>query len=114
VPPEILLLDPWWRNLVYNIATVQFDHRILALAVAGTALALCARVRRDPAARSRDRRWAAALAVAVVLQLAAGISTLLLRVPLTLAALHQSGALVVFTCTLGLLHALARTGELQP
>jgi heme a synthase len=114
VPPEILLLDPWWRNLVYNMATVQFNHRILALAVAATALALCARVLRDPDARPRDRRWAAALAVAVVLQLAAGISTLLLRVPLSLAALHQAGALVVFTCALGLLHALARARELHP
>jgi Cytochrome oxidase assembly protein. len=67
-----------------------------------------------PAALPRDRRWAAALALAVVLQLAAGISTLLLRVPLALAALHQCGALVVFTCALGLLHALARTERLQP
>jgi heme a synthase len=82
--------------------------------VAATALALCARVLRDPDARPRDRRWAAALAVAVVLQLAAGISTLLLRVPLSLAALHQAGALVVFTCALGLLHALARARELHP
>jgi len=114
VPPEILLLDPWWRNLVYNMATVQFDHRILALAVAATALSLSARVLRDPAAGPRERRWAAALALAVALQLAAGISTLLLRVPLALAALHQSGALVVFTCALGLLHALARTRELHP
>ncbi|HET9471299.1 MAG TPA: COX15/CtaA family protein [Usitatibacter sp.] len=114
VPPEILLLDPWWRNLVYNMATVQFDHRVLALAVAATALALCARVLRDPGARALERRWAAALAVAVALQLTAGISTLLLRVPLTLAALHQAGALVVFTCAVGLLHALARTRELQP
>jgi len=55
-----------------------------------------------------------ALAVAVVLQLSAGISTLLLRVPLPLAALHQSGALVVFTCAVGLWHALARTRELHP
>jgi cytochrome c oxidase assembly protein subunit 15 len=114
VPPEILLLDPWWRNLVYNMATVQFDHRILALAVAATAWVLSARVLRDPAARPRDRRWAAALALAVTLQLAAGISTLLLRVPLVLAALHQSGALVVFTCAVGLLHALARTQAITP
>jgi len=71
-------------------------------------------VLRDPAARARDRGWAVALAVAVVLQVAAGISTLLLRVPLPLAALHQSGALVVFTCAVGLLHALARTRELHP
>ena len=23
VPPEVMLLEPWWRNFVYNMATVQ-------------------------------------------------------------------------------------------
>ena len=27
VPPEILMLEPWWRNFFWNMATVQFDHR---------------------------------------------------------------------------------------
>jgi heme A synthase len=36
-----------------------------------------------------------------------------LRVPIPLAALHQAGAVIVFTCALGLLHALTRTEELQ-
>jgi cytochrome c oxidase assembly protein subunit 15 len=41
-------------------------------------------------------------------QVAAGIATLLMRVPVPLAAIHQSGAVVVFTCALGLLHSLTR------
>lgn len=108
IPPEILLLDPWWMNLVNNMATVQFDHRVLALVVAAVAWSLAWRVGRAPAARARERLWAKLLAAAVLLQLAAGISTLLLRVPVPLAAAHQAGALVVFTCALGLWHALAR------
>ena len=27
VPPDILVLEPWWRNFFWNMATVQFDHR---------------------------------------------------------------------------------------
>ena len=30
VPPEIMMLVPWWKNFFYNMATVQFDHRLLA------------------------------------------------------------------------------------
>ena len=106
VPPEILSIEPWWKNFVYNMATVQFDHRTLALVIALVAAVLWWRVRRDPSADGRARGWAHALAAAVALQLAAGISTLLLRVPLPLAALHQAGAVIVFTCALGVLRAL--------
>ena len=30
VPAEIMMLAPWWKNFFYNMATVQFDHRLLA------------------------------------------------------------------------------------
>src|SRR6202521_1771533 len=30
VPPEIMQISPWYLNFVNNIATVQFDHRLLA------------------------------------------------------------------------------------
>ncbi|HSS29047.1 MAG TPA: COX15/CtaA family protein, partial [Usitatibacter sp.] len=57
-----------------------------------------------------SRLWADALVMAVLLQVCAGIATLLTRVPLPLAALHQAGALVVFTCALGLAHSLGPIG----
>jgi cytochrome c oxidase assembly protein subunit 15 len=114
VPPEILELDPLWKNFVYNMATVQFDHRVLAIVVALAAIALAWRVLSDPAHARREKAWSWALLAAVALQLALGISTLLLRVPIALAAAHQAGAVVVFTCALGLAHALARTRRLQP
>ena len=115
VPPEILELTPAWKNFIYNMATVQFDHRVLALVIAATAASLVWRVLRDPASRPRERAWSWALLAAVALQIAAGISTLLLRVPIPLAALHQAGAVVVFTCALGLLHSLSRdAGRLHP
>ena len=113
VPPEILALHPWWLNFANNMATVQFDHRVLAMGIALLALSLVWRVERDPRAAVREKRWAWALLAAVALQLAAGISTLLPRVPLPPAALHHARAVAVFTCALGLLHALSRTADLH-
>src|SRR5439155_5257079 len=34
IPPGILLLEPWYRNLTDNMTTVQFDHRLLAWVLA--------------------------------------------------------------------------------
>lgn len=113
IPPGLWVIDPWWLNLVNNIALVQLDHRLLAYAIAIVALTLAWRVLREPASRMKERRWAWALAIAVALQVSAGITTLLMHVPIALAAIHQSGAVIVFTCALGLLHALTRTEELQ-
>jgi cytochrome c oxidase assembly protein subunit 15 len=107
IPPETLSLTPWWRNFVYNMAAVQLVHRTLALVIVLTAATLWLRLPRAGAS-DRARIWSDVLLVAVAAQVAAGITTLLLRVPVPLAALHQSGAVVVFTCALGLLHAVTR------
>jgi cytochrome c oxidase assembly protein subunit 15 len=108
VPPEILSLTPWWKNFVYNMATVQFVHRCLAVVIALTAIALWLRLPRDGAS-DRGRIWSDVLVFAVAGQIALGITTLLMRVPVPLAALHQSGAVIVFTCALGVLHSVTRT-----
>jgi cytochrome c oxidase assembly protein subunit 15 len=105
IPPEILLVDPWWSNFVHNMATVQFVHRWLAMLVALLAVALWLRLPRAGAS-DRARIWGDLLVLAVVAQVSIGIATLLMRVPLPLAALHQAGAVIVFTCALGLLHSL--------
>jgi len=110
VPDELWLIDPWWMNLVHNMATVQFVHRWLAMVIALAAVTLWWRVRRDAAADLRARLWSHFLLGAVVVQISVGIATLLLRVPLPLAALHQCGALAVFTCAIALLHALRGAG----
>jgi len=107
IPPEILALAPWWKNFVYNMATVQFVHRCLAIVIALTAGALWLRLPRAGAGE-RARIWSDLLILAVALQIALGITTLLMRVPVPLAALHQSGAVIVFTCALGVLHSVTR------
>ena len=34
IPPEIFMIEPWYRNFFDNIATVQFDHRLIAWVLA--------------------------------------------------------------------------------
>jgi cytochrome c oxidase assembly protein subunit 15 len=98
-------LSPWIANLFENVAAVQFNHRLLAVATVAGALALWLwSLRRDiaPAAHGGF----AALAILALVQLALGITTLLLVVPVTLGALHQAGAILVLTATLWTLYLL--------
>jgi cytochrome c oxidase assembly protein subunit 15 len=106
VPPELFLIDPWWKNFFWNMATVQFDHRLTALALAIVVPVTWWKVRADPGLPARAR-WGAGLLVALLaLQVALGIATLLLVVPLPLAAAHQAGAVLVFAAALNVAHAL--------
>jgi cytochrome c oxidase assembly protein subunit 15 len=99
VPPGLFELTPWYLNFFENIATVQFNHRMLAIAVVVGVFAFWWRVRRaglSPGAR----RPVHGLALAAAIQAGLGIATLLLMVPTPLAAAHQAVAVVVFTLAL--------------
>jgi cytochrome c oxidase assembly protein subunit 15 len=104
-PSELLLLTPWWRNVVWNMVTIQFDHRMVAYGLLLSVVGLGASLR-DPGLPARARRAGLALAVTVVAQAVLGISTLLLVVPILLAVLHQALAVVVFALALHVLYAL--------
>ncbi|HUI94113.1 MAG TPA: COX15/CtaA family protein [Xanthobacteraceae bacterium] len=86
--------QPLWRNFFENTLTVQFDHRMLAYTVLIVALlhAFDAVRAKGPAATG-----AVVVTLAVTLQAALGILTLLYVAPLGLALAHQGMALVVLT-----------------
>jgi cytochrome c oxidase assembly protein subunit 15 len=103
VPREIMLIDPWYLNFANNMATVQFDHRAIAWALAILVPVFWWRARASaPVVRSAGHLMLAALA----LQFTLGIATLLLVVPLPLAAAHQAGAMLLFAASLNASHAL--------
>ena len=108
VPPEIMLIDPWYLNFFNNMATVQFDHRALALALVLLIALFWWRVRTTPDVSRRARIGMHLLLALLVVQVALGIATLLLVVPLPLAAAHQAGALLLFAASLNVAHALRR------
>ena len=109
VPPETLSLDPWWLNFFNNMATVQLDHRLLAWLLLAGVTWLWLRVRRSDAG-PRARRGASLLLGLVVVQFALGVATLLLVVPVPLAAAHQGVATLVFAAALYTAHALHGSG----
>jgi heme a synthase len=106
VPSEIFMLEPWWRNFFWNMATVQFDHRFIAWLLAFLVPLLWWRLKSTAGLPSRARIGGHLLLTFVALQIALGIATLLLVVPVPLAAAHQAGAVLVFGAALNVAHAL--------
>src|SRR5208282_1411603 len=106
VPPEILMLEPWYRNFTNNMATVQFDHRLLAAILALLVPWFVWRVHRTADLPAPARRAAELFLALLAVQIALGIATLLLVVPLALAAAHQAGALMLFAAALNARHTL--------
>ncbi len=106
VPAEILSLGPVWKNFFYNMATVQFDHRLLALIVTLAVLLLWTKIARLPRTSRRVRVGTYWLLAMLAAQVTLGVLTLVLVVPVPLAALHQAGALLLFAAALHLAHAL--------
>ena len=106
VPAELLMLDPWWRNFFWNMATVQFNHRAIAWLIALTIPVLWWKLRTTEALPPRARVGGHLLLALVIVQIALGIATLLLVVPIPLAAAHQAGAVLVFATALNVAHAL--------
>ncbi|KAB2961921.1 MAG: heme A synthase, partial [Thermoanaerobaculia bacterium] len=94
IPPGMGSLPTLRENLLDNVVTLHFTHRALAwalLALSGVFLWRVLRDRRAPGLRPAAVR----LGVALALQFALGVATVVLRVPLALAAAHQAGAVLV-------------------
>ena len=107
IPPGTLALDPVWRNFFDNMTTVQLDHRILAITTLIVIVVYWFKAR-SADLPGRTRAAVNALMHTAVLQVALGITTLLMAVPVFLGAMHQMIAMVLFTVALYVLHSLRR------
>lgn len=108
VPAGYLALDPWWRNLFDHIPAVQFNHRLLGVLTAVAGLGIW-RMSAGEDHAAAVRHWGRAVGLMAVVQIGLGIATLLLRVPVSLAVLHQAGAVVLLCLGLLVVHAARRT-----
>ena len=99
--PGDAFATPW--SPFEDPVTAQFIHRWLAVTVVVLALTLWLRRRRIADAAARPIALLAAMAL---VQASLGIATLLLQVPIPLAAAHQAGAVVLWTLTLWALHRM--------
>lgn len=105
IPQAIFYQEPLWRNFFENIATVQFDHRLLATLTFCGVIGLWWAARRY-ALPPRLRLGYHLLLAMVAIQVSLGISTLLLHVPIPLASAHQAGAVVLLTLLVYVNHGL--------
>jgi cytochrome c oxidase assembly protein subunit 15 len=96
VPPleQLMQLSPWWTNLVHNVTTVQLAHRLTAYCVLALAILQVIAVKRAIGRGGAYRRAHIVFGL-VFLQAIAGIATLLLAVPISIALLHQALAMLV-------------------
>lgn len=109
IPDEILEMQPVWRNFFENTATVQFDHRMLAVTTLGSIWSSYAYARSGGHWTAVPRSARVALTAVThmsALQVGLGIATLLMYVPVPLAAVHQLGSLVLLTLVIGSTHSL--------
>lgn len=105
LPDEYLFMQPAYYNFFENPATAQFNHRVLAVMTVLVIFVLGVLIQGTSIAVRARRTINLLLGVAVV-QVALGIGTLLLAVPIPLAALHQTGAVALFTLMLWSVHEL--------
>ena len=110
VPPGLLTFEPVWRNFFDNVVTVQFDHRVLAVTTFSL-ITLFWWTSRNAGFPRRARLATNAMLLAAAAQVTLGIATLVLHVPLLLAAAHQATALILFTTALVTLQALRGRGS---
>lgn len=107
IPDDLLAFSPTLKNIFENPTTVQFDHRILGISSVAAITALYFYSRRIPLPR-RARLAVNSLIAVAYLQVTLGISTLLLYVPTSLAATHQSGSLALLSMAIWLMNELRR------
>ncbi|KAK2712983.1 heme A synthase COX15-like [Artemia franciscana] len=106
IPEDILAFSPTIRNFTENPTTVQFDHRIMGTTTLALFTGLWLMAMRT---RNMPRRvYTAANAAAGMawMQVGLGIATLLNYVPVPLAAMHQSGSLVLLSLSIWLTHEM--------
>ncbi|SDZ03904.1 COX15/CtaA family protein [Nitrosomonas sp. Nm58] len=99
IPTDLFVLEPWYRNFFENMATVQFDHRMIAWLLVFLVPLFWFKARKYSLSSS-ERLACHLLLMMLAVQISLGIATLLLVVPVPLAAAHQAGAMLLFTAAL--------------
>jgi cytochrome c oxidase assembly protein subunit 15 len=96
IPPfkHLATLSPLWRNIIDNITTVQFDHRLLAYGIVALAAWHAIDAQRYAGASLTPQRAAIVAALAFG-QAGIGVLVLVLVVPIWAGLLHQAAAVVL-------------------
>ncbi len=95
MPSQLWIIEPWSRNFVENLVTVQWMHRLFGLFILALVLVLWAHSFRMKHRPSLQVPLSLFLLFATLLSYAAGVFTLLYHVPVVLTIVHQGSALLL-------------------
>ena len=99
IPPNLISSDtPGLLNLFENPVTVNFIHRWLAFMVLTFSIVVYFDLKK------RLRKLTLILPILVILQIILGLLVIFFHVPVSIALIHQGGAVVVFSCAIILFH----------
>ncbi|PHR56825.1 MAG: heme A synthase [Robiginitomaculum sp.] len=94
IPNGYLAMNPLWKNMFENVASIQFNHRMLGYFTLIMTLWVWGAANRHREANIvRASSW---LLASVLCQMALGIVALLKVIELPYAISHQAGAIIVF------------------
>ncbi len=106
-PPMLNFAQGFLNTLANNPIAIHFTHRWWAWVLVAALILLARRVRR------LDRRASLAIHIAFGLQIVLGIYTVLSRVRIELAVLHQATAVVLLAATVWGVHLLGRESKIR-
>ena len=109
VPAGLWSHSPIYANLFDNMVMVQFFHRTSAYVVTAVVLVFFFRARKE-LAQGPGGFMIYLLPIILAIQVILGITTLLMRVPVSLGSLHQMGAVALWSVALFLCHRCVRAG----
>lgn len=98
-PTGLYNLTPLWLSAFEDITTVQFNHRMFAYLITALVIAFVG-IAIKSGLSNREKVAVALLVAALVGQVTLGITTLLMVIPVSLAAAHQGGAIVLLSAAL--------------
>ena len=105
VPAGLYATSPDWLAMFEDITTIQFNQRMFAYLLVGLIGFFTYRVLAG-GVEARGKLGVLLVLLALAVQVTLGISTLLLHVPLGIAAAHQGGAVLLLTAVLFTAHGL--------
>jgi cytochrome c oxidase assembly protein subunit 15 len=111
IPQGLYATSPAWMATFEDITTIQFNHRMFAYFLF-VVLNVAAFLAYRSTTHKRGKLAALLVAVALLVQVILGISTLLLHVPVALGTAHQGMAVLLLTATLFLSHVQLRQSRL--
>lgn len=105
IAPDIFYLTPLYKNFLSNPAMLQFLHRVGGMLSLGAAINLALQLRICSKHKLMIKA-SSSLLLLVLIQVVSGIITLIYRVPVAIASLHQVNSILVWGNLLLIYHIL--------